>query len=69
MCHNLNFYQDVIRLDPKGLVIFKPAVGGSRQVRGVNIYWRPASGGMKKVYIPFEWGWKIPFLLKKDFLH
>ena len=30
-------------------------------MRGVKIFWRPAWGGMKKVCIPFEGGWKIPF--------
>ena len=48
----------------KGLVIFNPAVGGGREVRGVKNIWRPAWRGLKFFYISFE---KFPHWLSKTF--
>ena len=44
----------LMRLLPKGLVIFNPAVGGGREVRGVKNIWILALGGLNNFLIFFE---------------
>ena len=48
----------------KGLVIFNPAVGGGREVRGVKNIWRPAWRGLKIFYISFKGVEKFPHCLR-----